>query len=116
MASAELAGRDRQGRAPNNYFMGAEARMKGVQTGSYSRLIVHGSVPGTAEEEAWIHRRLERHRIHGEWFEREPALAELVYQQQRRQELDALHALRKRRIPELLEQGVSFAEIGGRST
>jgi T5orf172 domain len=109
------------------YFMGAEkgdepikvgwagdvaARLKGVQTGSYSRLIVHGTVPGTTEEEAWVHRRLEPHRVHGEWFEREPALAELAWQQQRRQALDALYTLRKRRIPELLEQSVSFAEIG----
>lgn len=108
------------------YFMGAKdggtpikigwagdvaERLKEVQTGSWEPLIVHGFVPGTTENEAWVHRRLAQHRVHGEWFQRQPALAELAYQQQRHQELQALDALRHRRIPELLERGLSFAEI-----
>jgi hypothetical protein len=109
------------------YFMGAEEgdtpikvgwagdvadRLKEVQTGCWEPLVVHGFVPGTTEQEAWVHRRLAQHRVSGEWFRRQPSLAELAYQQQRHQELQALRALRERRIPELLERGLSFAEIG----
>lgn len=109
------------------YFMGAEegdtpikvgwagdvaGRLKQVQTGCSFALIVHGFVPGTTENEAWMHQRLAQHRVFGEWFQRQPALAELAYQQQRHQELRDLDAMRQRWIPELLERGLSFAEIG----
>jgi hypothetical protein len=108
------------------YFMGAEegdtpikvgwagdvaGRLREVQTGCWVPLAVHGFVPGTTEDEAWVHGRLAQHHVFGEWFDREPALAELAYQQKRSDELQALAALRKRRIPELLERGLSFAEI-----
>ncbi len=52
-----------------------EHRLQSLQTGAPSRLVVIGCVPGARSLERTLHRELAAHRLHGEWFERGPALA-----------------------------------------
>lgn len=45
-----------------------EDRLREIQTGNPSRLVVRGAMPGTMQTEKSIHYRLAHHRLNGEWF------------------------------------------------
>jgi Meiotically up-regulated gene 113 len=55
-----------------------DGRIPALQTGAWEKLICHGMIPGTQADELAIHAELEEHRVHGEWFERDAALAALA--------------------------------------
>jgi hypothetical protein len=43
-------------------------RLRKLQCGNYETLYLIAQIPGSYEEEFSLHRRLESHRIRGEWF------------------------------------------------
>jgi hypothetical protein len=45
------------------------ARLRGLQTGSPSRLDLVGTLPGDRSEEARLHRLFDARRVRGEWFD-----------------------------------------------
>jgi hypothetical protein len=51
-----------------------DSRLEGLQTGSPVLLKVLATVPGGYAAERKLHRRFSATRLHGEWFERTPAL------------------------------------------
>lgn len=56
----------------------AESRLDDLQTGSPVKLVVVATTSGQATDEADVHRALKSHRLHGEWFEWCPAVADVV--------------------------------------
>ena len=48
---------------------GVHKRLKNLQTGSSSELIMLAAHPGTPKTERLLHERFAEHSIHGEWFE-----------------------------------------------
>jgi hypothetical protein len=73
------------------YFIGADEgpvkigwtttparRLAEFQTAHWAELHMLGQVSSTADMELRCHRELREHRVRGEWFEREPALALLA--------------------------------------
>lgn len=82
------------------YFVGAEEglikigfatkvkdRLASLQTGSPVRLMVLATRPGCITQETAYHQQFAAYRVHGEWFERSPAIMS---------EIESLNARRQR--------------------
>jgi hypothetical protein len=54
------------------------SRLKRLQTASAAQLTLEAFVPGVAEDERRLHKRFERYRVHGEWFERTGSLDDVI--------------------------------------
>jgi hypothetical protein len=55
-----------------------EKRIKELQTGFPTKLIVLALLPGSRSTEASLHRRFKKYRLHGEWFSPAPELLEYI--------------------------------------
>lgn len=53
-------------------------RLRALQTGSPTRLVLMACHPGTMEDEREIHQTFAEHGVHGEWFEASDQLIEHV--------------------------------------
>lgn len=53
-------------------------RISGLQTGSPRKLVMLASLPGTYQDERFLHRKFAAHRLTGEWFSRTPELMALI--------------------------------------
>ena len=53
-------------------------RLKQLQTGCPSRLVLRGWYPGSLEEERKLHESLSSYRLEGEWFRLEPEMGDLL--------------------------------------
>lgn len=54
------------------------ARLKALQTGSASTLVLMACHPGSLETERDLHNRFAAHRVHGEWFEASEEMLEYL--------------------------------------
>lgn len=55
-----------------------QKRLEQLQTGSFVRLFILGTIEGSAGGESAFHRRWANYRIRGEWFEPAPEILEFV--------------------------------------
>jgi len=56
----------------------AAKRLRELQVASPSGLVLLRAVPGDMDCERELHRRFDRYRVHGEWFQPAPALLRLI--------------------------------------
>ena len=54
------------------------SRLRSIQTGSHSKLIVIGTIPGGRRKERELHERFREFRLNGEWFRAESALLDFI--------------------------------------
>lgn len=54
------------------------ARLAGLQTGSPTPLKLIAEIDGDGLREKWIHQRLARWRVHGEWFQYVPGVCDVI--------------------------------------
>lgn len=67
------------------YSTNVESRVKELQTGFPTKLVVLALIPGRIWHETELHKRFQKHRLHGEWFKPVPELLEYIESVKREQ-------------------------------